>query len=280
MNNVGIICDFSYTRHHLFRSYYYAVENLFGTPRIINSTEALAGIKLLFIGDPHFIPHREVWQRFGFIPYCNANNIKVVALNNEKILNSFFPWNVENLKVLNTFKHLYHYTTDVDDCDSLGLKLNRSTMSRHFQSIIPTEPKKDKIVFIGVLDCPMNSYSTRKAFLREMQKTIKIDIVDAVEKWEDYLRIIAGYRFVLSPLGNGNLFSMRFYEILSVKSIPVHQVKENTLDWYDVERGYSDCIFFKELSELKDKLGKFSLKESRNMIWMEDNIEKLLAEWN
>ena len=280
MNKVGIICDLNYIRHHLFMSYYYAVENLFNTPKVVNNIDDLRGIELLFVGDPHHKPHKNVLEGEDFVAYCNINDIKIVVWTNEKILDSYFPWNVDNLKFLERFSHLYHYVSDVDDCIKLGLKIHRQSLSLHFKNIIPTEiSKKNKIVFIGAVNCPMNSYNDRKILLNEVQKIMEIDIIDSnVQKWEDYLRIIAGYRFVLSPLGNGNFFPMRFYEALAIKSIPLHQVKGNTLKWYDIERDFSDCIFFKEPLELKDKLNSFSLKKSHNMIWMEDGIKKLLIE--
>jgi hypothetical protein len=286
MNKIGMICDLSYSRHHLFKSYYKSISNIFGTkPKLIRTLDDLYGIKLLFIGDDHYGPHKVIWQQLDFIAYCNINQITVVVFTNEKILNSYFPWNAQDLQLLNRFKKLYHYTIDVEDCIKLGLKLNRTAMSIDFQEIIPEIEKKDKVVFIGKVDCMKDSYRDRKNLLPELKKVLDLDIYESnIPTWEEYLKIIAGYRFVLSPLGNGNFFPMRFYEALAVKSIPIHQILDNTLDLYNIESNFDDCIFFRNISELQEKLSFFNhnvfYKESTNVIWMEDNIIELLKSDN
>jgi hypothetical protein len=90
------------------------------------------------------------------------------------------------------------------------------------------------------------------------------------------MKTIAGYRFVLSPIGNGNFFTMRFYETLAVGSIPVHQIRNNTLQYYDLEAKFDDCIYFEEPLELKEKIYNFTPLVSHNKLWMEDNVEMLL----
>lgn len=281
MGKVGIICDLNYSRHTLFISYYYTVKNLFGSPRIVNSVDDLYGIKLLFIGDDHYYIHKDIWQSEGFIAYCNVNNIKVVVLTNEKILDSYFPWNVNNLKLLEKFKYLYHYVSDVDDCIKLGLKIHRMQPSLHFKNVMTIDAtKKDRIVFIGKVDCPMDSYNDRKLLLEKIKKVIEIDIIDVTKgiEWEKYLQITAGYRFALSPFGVGNFFPMRFYEALLVKSIPIQQIKENTLQYYDVEATFDDCIFFQKPDEIPEKIQNCTLKSSHTKVWLEDSLKKRLEE--
>ena len=279
MYKVGIICDLNYSRHFLFKSYFYSVKNLYGTPMLVKSTKDLQGIELLFIADDHYEVNKLIWQQEGFIEYCNTNDIEVVVLTNEKILNSYFPWNIDNLIRLNEIKNLYHYTIDVDDCILLGLKLNRCPMSRTVrdQIVVDINNKKDKIVFIGTTKCGKDSYQNRVLCLEKLQKMIDIDIVDPSDvRWNNYFQTIAGYRFVLSPISNGNFFPMRFYEALSVKSIPIHQVKKNTLSYYNIESKFDDCIFFEEPEEVKDKLESFTLKTSHNKLYMEDTLGMML----
>lgn len=283
MNNVGIICNLEYSKHHLFKSYYHSVKNLYGTPKVIdkhNPIQSLEGVELLFIGDDHFGPHKDIWlQTPNFIEECNKHKIHIVALTNERILDSFFPWNKENFIQLNKFDNLTHYANDVDDCNKLGLKLNRQAMSRSFAPLNNFPEKKNKVVFIGAIKC--KSYRERNIVLREIQKEIEVDIIASdIPTWEEYMKTIAQYRFVLSPIGNGNFFPMRFYEALAVGSIPIHQVRENTLTMYDIEAQYDDCIYFKEPSELKKKISNFTSLTSHNRLWMEDNLERLLKEDN
>jgi hypothetical protein len=273
---IGIICDLSYMRHHLFKSYYHSVKNIYGQiPKVINSIQDLKGIQILFIGDDHYSPHKTVWQSKDFIEYCNINGIQVVVMTNESIVHTYFPWNLEDLKKLNRFKYLYHYGNDGDDCWELGLKLNRTAPSIWFKPefTVPI-PKKDKIVFIGKTECPKNSYQSRKQLLTELQKIVEVDIIESnIPSWQDYVKLIAGYRFVLSPLGNGNFFPMRFYEALAVGSIPIHQVKKDTLETYWVEAKFDDCIFFEHPNELKVKIQNCEFEKSHNMFWMEENLK-------
>lgn len=276
MKGVGIICDFDYSRHHLFKSYFYSINNLYGKPHIIKSIDDLQyPMDLLFIGDDHYGPHKAIWRNDRFVDECNRLKINVIALTNERILDSFFPWNKEDFIFLRKFDNLTHYANDVDDCIKLGLKINRQAMSRSLQSLGFTPEKKNKMVFIGNTNC--KSYQERKMVLNEVKKYIDIDIIaSTIPTWEEYMNVIAGYRFVLSPIGNGNFFPMRFYETLAVGSIPVHQVRDNTLSYYKIEAGFDDCIFFKETTELKEKIKNFAILESHNRLWMEDNLEVLL----
>lgn len=274
MSKIGIICDLTNNRHHLFRSYYHAIGNVFGIPKLITCRNDLNGIKLLFIADDHYEPNKQIWQSPGFIDQCNHNKIHVVTLTNERILHSHFPWNEENYQVLKHFKFLHHLTNDVDDCRQLGTKLNRTAMSRSIQPVIKTDEKADRMVFIGKVEC--DSYRERRHLLSELKNVINLDIIRSnIPRWEDYMQLIAKYRFVLSPIGNGNFFPMRFYETLYVKSIPVHQVRTNTLKYYDVESRFDDCIFFQTIPELKEKLEGFKLKTSHNVYYMEDNLQPL-----
>ena len=275
---VGIICDIQYNMHHLFQSYYYSVKNLYGEPRIVKTLQDLDGIDILFIGDDHFQVHKEIWQQKGFIEKCNANDIKVVVFTNERILDSFFAWNKDNLLKLQEIKNLYHYANDVDDCHKLGLKINRQSLSKTLQLSFDVE-KKNRVVFIGRTNG--SSYKERREVLEQIKRVIEVDIIEAkIPKWEDYMRTIAGYRFVLSPIGNGNFFPMRVYEALSVGSIPIHQVRGNTLEMYDIERGFDDCIFFIKGRDVRSKIRECTLQKSHNMIWMEDNMELLLKQDN
>lgn len=279
MNSVGIICDLDYSRHHLFRSYYYSIKNLYGELRIVKGVEDLTGLDLLFIGDDHYGPHKDIWIKPEFIQRCNELKIHVTVMTNERILDSFFPWNKENFIKLRQFNLLTHYANDVDDCFKLGLKLNRQAMSLMLAPINTFPEKKNKMVFIGKTQC--KSYRERNMVIQEIQKEIEVDVIaSAIPTWEEYMKTIAQYRFVLSPIGNGNFFPMRFYEALAVDSIPVHQVRKNTLTLYDVEAQFDDCIYFEEPSELRKKISSFTLSESHNKIWMEDNLRNLLKQDN
>ena len=278
----GIICDLNYSRHHLFKSYYYAVANLYGGVRLVHSPRDVKDLDILFIGDDHYSVHKEVWMNNGFITECNQHHVKVVALTNEKILNSFFPWNEDNLKALKRFTHLYHYANDVDDCKTLGLRLNRTAPSKHFGPFLTScerSSKNDKMIFVGQTKCIKNSYQERKDIIKAVQDAgIQVDIFESnISTWEEYIQLIAGYKYVFSPIGNGNFFPMRFYETLAVGCIPVHQVRENTLELYDRESTFGDCIFFTSIPQIVERMMLCDWGMSYNKFWMEDNLRIQLA---
>jgi len=273
----GIICDIEFTRHRSLITYYYAIRNLYGEPKIIKGVEDL-DIDTLFIGDDHFQSHRDIWEKPGFIESCNEKNVKVIVFNNERIFNSYFPWNEDIYKNIRRFKKLYYFHCDIDDVQILGLPINRLALSKNiYNEKWRKNKKRNNIVFIGRTDCVLNSYANRREFIDKIKKSLKLNIIEpTIEQWEDYMDKISGFRFVLCPLGNGNFITPKFYETLMVGSIPVQQVKENTLNYYPVERGLDDCIFFKDLQELEVKLLMFNLKSSHNLIFHEDIINELL----
>jgi hypothetical protein len=273
---IGIICDINYSFHPLFRSYYMAVRNIFGIVKIVKTVVDLEGLETLFIGDDHFAPNKDVWQLPGFIDYCNQYKIKVIVFTNERIVDSFFPWNVDNLNILNKFKYLYHYTADADDGEKLKTSINRMSMSKLLYSHVEDTPKKNKVIFIG--HTGGKSYTERRDTLNKIKLIISIDIFEPkIPDWWDYMKIISNYQFVLSPVGNANEFPMRFYEALAVNSIPIQQVRSNTLQYYDLESKFDDCIFYEKVEELPEKIKNCKFQTSHNMIWMEDNIRICLG---
>jgi hypothetical protein len=100
------------------------------------------------------------------------------------------------------------------------------------------------------------------------------------KSWYSYMNMIAKYQFVFSPLGNGNGFASRFYEALALKSIILQQVHDNTLQYYNKEAEFKNCIFFRDIDELLSKLNTYDIPEERSELWLEDVLEELLKEAN
>jgi hypothetical protein len=135
------------------------------------------------------------------------------------------------------------------------------------------------MVFIGSTSCPQGSYDNRKKALEEINKVIPMTIIDNGKlNWEDYMRTIAGYRFVLCPLGNSNFLTMRFYEVLAVGSIPVQQISQDISTYYNIESKFDDCVFFDKVSEIKSKMDACNILTSHNEYWAEDNLQRILKE--
>ena len=103
-----------------------------------------------------------------------------------------------------------------------------------------------------------------------------IDIFESkIPTWEDYMKKMSLYKYVLSPLSGANCLTLRFYEILLLGCIPIVQVKPNTLETYKEEAAY-DCIFFQDIEEIPEKLSKNTKECSNNKPWLEDFIINIL----
>jgi len=273
----GIICDFSFKRHICFKNYYYALKKYFPQIKVVQNFLDVKDLDILFIGNEHFGPHKEVWMDENFIKFCNKHEVKVVSFSAEKIFNSYFKHN-ENIQAnLEKFKFLYQYPCDVEDCKILNRPLLRSCISRHYERDV-VQNKEDKCLFIGSTSC--FSYQERRNLLEKIKSMYEVDIMENIEEWSDYIKMIGKYRFVLSPLGNALCFNLRFYEILTAKSIPVQQVKAGMMDLYTRESEFEDCIFFENAEECVEKMLNSTIQNSYNNIWLEDHIRDLLLNDN
>lgn len=273
--NAGIICDLSFTRHVCFKNYYYALKNYFPNLKVVSNFLEVKKLDILFIGNEHFGPHKDIWSDNSFIHACNSNKVDVFVFSAEKIFNSSFEHNERIQNKLEKFNRLYQYPCDVEDAKILNRPILRSCMSKYYMKDIGSTEKNDKCVFIGNVDCP--SYAGRRDMLSKIKELYPIDFVSGIESWKDYFETISKYRFVLSPLGNALAFNLRFYEILTAKSIPVQQVQGDMLNYYNIESNFEDCIFFSTAEECVEKIVKSEQKVSHNNIWLEDHIRDLLS---
>jgi hypothetical protein len=274
----GIICHLNYFRCYNLKQYYYTITNLYEGCKIVLSKDDLMGLDILFIGDDHHQEHVDIFTQPGFVERCNELDIKVVVMTSERIVDSFFPKNIEKYEFIKRFKNLYHYTSDVDDCKKLGTKLHRTLFSNCFSNWVESNigNKIDRAIFIG--NTTSGCYQERKEILKSIHTVIPVDIFQtSLCTYREYLEKISKYRFIFSPIGNGNSFTLRFYEALLIKSIPIHQVRNNTLELYDQEAKFDDCIFFEKIDELPEKIKNFKLKNSLNNIWFEDYLKELLT---
>jgi len=285
MKKVGLICDWSFTKHMQFRNYFYALSSIYGSIRLVNSKEDLLGLDILFVGDyfygyhwnivTDYNEHKKPMPYIGgenFVKRINELEITLVLLCAEKLMgDTYYHHAVPTYNILKKCNNFYHYVYDVDDSEILGDKLHRLAMSKHYKDWVKVESKKDRIIFIGAM------YQSRREVINFVAKNFPLDIYQStIESWEDYMKLIAGYRFVLSPLGNANALVTKFYEILLVHSIPIQQVKSNTLKYYDIEAKFNDCIYFEDLEELANKLTQCTLSQSQSEIWLEDYLIVLL----
>lgn len=166
-----------------------------------------------------------------------------------------FPWNEDIQKNVNRFNYCNQIVYDVDDSDLIGVGTNKTYMSKYFLNGVElSSEKKDKIVFIGNFN--NHTYDKRKIFLNEIKDRVDIDILQSDENltMDQYLNRISTYKYVLSPLGNGNFVPMRYYESLFVNSIPLQQSTDNILNKFQDEITNNRGIFFKGIDDLIEKL--------------------------
>jgi len=288
MKKIGLICDLAFDKHMQFRNYYYALLALYEEVTLVKSIDDLPGLDILFVGAYVHGPHWEIVTDYNIhhkpLPYvggelfvnkCNELNITLVLWSTEMVFgnSSYSHISIPTYNILSKCNSFYHYAYDINDCKKLGCRLHKLAMSKHYKNCINNniEDKKDEIVFIG------KSYTHRKELLRYVADNFPLTVREpTIPDWEHYLQVMSQYRFVLSPLGDANGFVTRFYEILLVQSIPVHQVKKDTLQYYNTEAGFEDCIFFERVEELPEKIENFKLMYSQSEIWLEDYLETLL----
>ena len=276
---VGIVCDINYSFNIAISNFYYAIRNIFLDVTIINSKNDLENIDCLFIGNEHFNPHLNIWCNDMFIEKCNQKDIKVFVFSAEKINSSFYPYNLNTQKNLERFNHLHQRVIDIDDAKAFNKKIGSTPFSYHFKYFRIDREKKNKIGFIGSLHLPQ--YTKRVETINKFKKIVDSGEIpfefecfeNKVRSYEEYIDLMSQYRFILDPHSTDlNGMCGRFYESLLVKSIPIQQVYDDTLDHYITEKEYKDVIYFKEVEEIVDKIKNCNLKESYNSPWLEEEL--------
>jgi hypothetical protein len=123
-------------------------------------------------------------------------------------------------------------------------------------------------------------YPHRLDAINKISKSMEIDILPyGIYGWKEYIYILSQYKFILSPYSNdSNTFHLKFYEALLVDSIPIHQIYDNTLEYYSKESLYPDVIYFQDPEEVADKVNNFKLEQSSTKPWLEDELASFFFE--
>jgi hypothetical protein len=274
---IGIICDLTFKYHWLQENYYLSLKNIFDEIKIINNENDLDSIEKLFICDEHFTTNKKIWMSDKFIEKCNVLKIQVIIFNNEKIFNSFFPWNEDIQKNVDKFKYKIQFVYDINDALIIGTEVNKTYMSKEYKKIfdvLKNGDKKNKLIFIG--NYSNATYVNRIQLLNDIKNKFDVDILpsDSNRTMKEYFDLINKYKYVLSPIGNGDFIPMRFYETLLVGSIPVQQFLNNKLlNFFDEEKKIA--IFFNDVNKLSlnDNLRKIDY-------YMEDYMTNVLQKYN
>lgn len=276
--NVGIICERSYQRSLLIENYYYIIKNLYNDVKEIKNIEDLSGVDLLFIGNEHFGYHRNIWFNHEFLQKCNSQKTKVVIIGGEKILNTHYPECALMQSAIESLNDHHQYVWDVEDAKIMNKKIIGYPMSKYYKQFFNCSEKNNKCLFIGQYTHPV--YKERQHVLNQIHNYVETDIMTELpNNWQEYLSIYCKYKYSLCPISTySNGIPTRFYEALLTNCIPILQVREDTLKYYQDEASVPEAIFFHNVEELKEKILNHKYERCETQIWGEDKFKKLFKE--
>jgi len=234
---IGIISQDSIGKvgHSLFLNFRLALKNYLKLEfKNVSNIQDLETVDLLIIVDEHYAPHVDIWKNDSFINELNSRKIKTVVFNFERIHSKSFPWNVDHQKKLETINNLIQFVSDVEDATLYNKPfVNKQYLSRDTTLINPIKDKKERILFMGQIN---NYYPTRKKIITDLNATgIPFDIIvtDRTYSYVNFLQKINEYKYIFNPLGTGKFVNLRFYEALKLGCIPIQQVTDNMVSWYN-----------------------------------------------
>jgi len=276
---IGIVCTDSLkiVGHSLFNNFRIALQNYFNDDfKEVSDCDSLDNIELLIIVDEHFEPNVNIWKSVKFINKLNANNIRTLVFNFEKIFDSRFPWNADHQRVLNTINNLEQIVSDITDAKILNKKIiNKQYLSRDTKLNFVTDVKQDRVLFIGQsekISNPSYAYYQRFLLITDIKKVadfpLDIDITGRKYTYSEYLTKLASYKYILNPLGTGEFINLRYYEALKVGCIPIQQVTDNMLAIYnELDHGHT----FKSAEDIHIPTKEFRALE----YYLEDYFEEI-----
>ena len=237
--------------HGLFQNFRFALKNYLQVDfKNINSIQDLDGIDTLFIVDEHFGPHVDIWKKNSFINELNNRNTRTIIFNFEKIYDALFPWNVDHQRNVDRIKNLVQFVSDINDAKILNRPvINKQLLSRDTILVHP-DNKINEILFIGQIN--PHVYVRRREVLNNLVgKNLPLKIINSDRKftYNEYLKLLSSYKYILNPLGTGDFLNLRFYEALKLGCIPVQQVTDDMLTrYFELNNGHT--VNFKHPDEL------------------------------
>ena len=267
---IGIICQDNIEKvgHGLFLNFRLALENYLKQEfKNIYNVQDLDAVDILIIIDEHYHHHVDVWKNDSFINKLNCKNIKTVVFNFERIHSMSFPWALDLQKKLETIINLIQFVSDVEDA-ALYKKIfvNKQCLSRDTVLIAPVKEKKERILFMGQIN---NYYPTRREIIADLIATrMPFDVIATNRSYSylQFLQKINEYKYIFNPLGTGKFVNLRFYEALKLGCIPVQQVTNNMVSWYnELPSSFTftnvDQITFNRLQEFEPAGREFYLED-------------------
>lgn len=256
----------------LFKNYKSSLNNyLKSNLQEINNYEQIPNMQNVFVIDEHFYPHREFILNEKFIQTINKNKVRLVIFNTEKIYNQPFKHNLDIQNQLSKFNDFVQFLSDAQDIKKLKPPFATKqlfTKDFDFKRFISSN-KKEALLFIGQIEG--RAYKNRRKILKKIEKYINIpfEIIESKRKlqYDEFLSIIAKYKFLLNPLGNGvsRFLNVRFYEAIGLKTIPVQEIR-NDMKLLNNELEFKNLIYFKSLRELKKiNFKKINYIENENL---------------
>ena len=114
-----------------------------------------------------------------------------------------------------------------------------------------------------------NYYPTRREIIADLIATrMPFDVIVTNRSFSylQFLQKINEYKYIFNPLGTGKFVNLRFYEALKLGCIPVQQVTNNMVSWYnELPRSFTfinvDQITFNLLQEFEPVGREFYLED-------------------
>jgi hypothetical protein len=148
---------------------------------------------------------------------------------------------------------------DEDDCDKYGFDWLPQWASCRFYNERTPLPETNKILFSGQAGKP--EYQVRNELLSsilqdpDLKDRIAITNTSRSLGWDDYIQNLMSHRTVVNPVGVLKSLNTRAYETMYSGRILLQHTVGSYRRHEEMLRDKSGVIFFKNLSELKSKIG-------------------------
>lgn len=235
-----------------------------------------SNIEVLFVINDHH--NSGIYTDQAFINHLNEKNIKVILFNYEKIFNSFFHWNMDIQKKIETIKNRLQLVADVNDAELLNTIPCKQFLSKSTDlsaAPIPWEQKQDKILFLGCIYNEQYQARLNKVNALAQNKNLKYPVETVVTNnklsYSDFISKLNSYKYIFNPFGTGTFVNIRHYEARRLGCIVIQEVTDKLMKYYPELQ--QTCLTFRHVDEVPDLLNTPFINTPE--ISIEDYFEKI-----
>jgi len=212
-----------------------------------------SNIEVLFIINDHH--NSSIYAEQAFINYLNQKNIKVILFNYEKIFNSFFSWNLDIQKKIETIKNKFQLVADINDVKLLDTVPCKQFLSKSTDlgvAPIPWEQKQDKILFLGCIYNEQYQERLNKVNQLAQNRNLKYPFDSIITNnnlsYKDFINKLNSYKYIFNPFGTGTFVNIRHYEARRLECIVIQEVNDELKEYYPELQ--QTCLTFKHIEEI------------------------------